>query len=54
MGGRGGMQGKKEFSFLNLCDFTLCDFSLEHNYHMNQGVPVLVKKFEPVNSVMPI
>jgi hypothetical protein len=25
MGGRGGMQREKEFSFFNLCDFILCD-----------------------------
>jgi hypothetical protein len=24
----------------DLCDFTLCDFSSEHNCRINQGIPV--------------
>jgi hypothetical protein len=34
------MQRENGFPFFDLCDFTLCDFSLEHNCHINQGVPV--------------
>jgi hypothetical protein len=27
--------------FFDLCSFTLCDFSVEHNCCINWGVPVL-------------
>jgi hypothetical protein len=36
------MRGEKGFYFFDLCDFTLCDFSLEHNCRINRGVPVPV------------
>lgn len=36
----------KGFSFYNLCNFTLCDFSLECNWGINRGAPVLVTKVQ--------
>jgi hypothetical protein len=27
----------------DLFDFLLCDFFLEHSYHMNRGIPVIEK-----------
>jgi hypothetical protein len=38
MGGRGGIIGEKGFSFFDLWDFTLRDFSLEHKCRINRGV----------------
>jgi hypothetical protein len=41
---KGNAQGEGKTMF-NLCDFNLCNLFLEHNYHMNQGIPVFERGY---------